>query len=167
MRSLLRAGRQRDPLPEEISFVQAVAPAANGPLALEQLTTAETRPGLAVLVPGASGLLGTLLVALAHRMGARVIAVTRGRRAAESLIGLGRRSALTPRTTTSGCGRRRSPAWVDVVVDNVAAKTLWKRYCRPWLAARASCSPAGPPARALRSRWTSSTSIGAGWRSPA
>ena len=64
-------------LPDDISMSQAAALAANGPIAHTQLEVAEVAAGTWVLVTGVTGALGSLLVALAHARGARVVGLSR------------------------------------------------------------------------------------------
>jgi len=116
-------------LPRGLRFEHAAAFAASGPLAWEELDTSRAQPGEWVFVPGASGSVGTFVVALAKRRGANVIAATRGRRAAGELAGLGA-DAVVDSAAADLADRLRevSPRGVDVVVDNVADAGLWRRY---------------------------------------
>lgn len=118
-----------EPIPDSMPFPVAAALAASGPLAHEQLTVANVGAGDWVAVPGASGAVGTILVALAARRGANVIALTRGRRAQSALMALGATAVLDtldPHLTDALMSA--SGAGVDVVVDNVALVNLWSRY---------------------------------------
>jgi NADPH:quinone reductase-like Zn-dependent oxidoreductase len=117
------------PLPEWASYAEGAALAANGPLALEELSVTNTQPGDWVLVPGASGSVGTLVVALAALKGARVIALTRGGRAASLLRTLGAEVVLdTDAPSLTADLLALTGHGVDVVVDNVALLGLWERY---------------------------------------
>jgi NADPH:quinone reductase-like Zn-dependent oxidoreductase len=116
-------------LPESVSFVLGAVLAANGPLAYEQLQIANVGPDDVVLVPGASGSVGTLLVALACRAGATVVALARARRADEQLRAVGADAVLDP--TRHDLADRLfeiSRRGVDVVIDNVASADLWTSY---------------------------------------
>jgi NADPH:quinone reductase-like Zn-dependent oxidoreductase len=117
------------PLPSCLSFAQAAVLAANGPLAHEQLELSGTEPGDVVLVPGANGSVGLLLVALAARRGARVISLTRGRRDVKILTKLGADVVLdaTERNLSETLLSYTSRG-VDAVLDNVASPELWNRY---------------------------------------
>ncbi|MCS7475884.1 zinc-binding alcohol dehydrogenase family protein [Umezawaea endophytica] len=116
-------------LPAATPFDHAAALAASGPLAWEELDVARVGSGDWVLVPGAAGSVGVLLVSLALRRGARVVAATRGRRAAGELLALGADAVVDTRDPDLA-DRLRSlaPRGVDVVVDNVTDPDLWRRY---------------------------------------
>jgi NADPH:quinone reductase-like Zn-dependent oxidoreductase len=116
-------------IPDALSFEQAAAWAASGPLALEELDEARAAAGEWVLVPGASGSVGLAVVALAALRGARVIALTRGRKAAAELLRVGAHAVLDSADPALG-GELLGLAGngVDVVIDNVADVELWKRY---------------------------------------
>ena len=119
-----------EPIPDSMSFEQAAALAANGPLAHAQLNAGHVGPGDWVAVPGASGSVGTLLVALAARRGAQVIALTRGRRAEGALRGLGATVVLDTSDPDLGAALldHTAGAGVNAVIDNVALVDLWERY---------------------------------------
>ncbi|HZO37574.1 MAG TPA: zinc-binding dehydrogenase [Solirubrobacteraceae bacterium] len=136
-------------LPDSVDFAQAAIFAANGPLASAQLAAGDVSAGTWVLVPGASGSLGTLLVALAARRGARVIATTRERRGAAALEELGAEVVLdTNDPELAGTLLKLTGRGVDVVVDNVALGTLWERYW-PAVARRARVVFAGRAANSF------------------
>ncbi|WP_430645095.1 NAD(P)-dependent alcohol dehydrogenase [Agromyces sp. GXS1127] len=67
--------------PANLSFEEAAAIVFGGHTALRYLDLVEIGPGSEVLVNGASGAVGTAVVQLAARRGARVTAVTSGRNA--------------------------------------------------------------------------------------
>lgn len=116
-------------IPDSMSFELAAALAASGPLAYEQIQVGQVGGGDWVAVPGASGAVGTLLVALAARRGANVIALTRGRRAESALLALGAKLVLD--TSDPGLGNallRHTGTGVNAVIDNVASADLWLRY---------------------------------------
>lgn len=117
-------------LPDEVSFVQGALLAANGPLADAELATARTAPGDWVLVPGASGAVGSLAVGLAVRRGARVIALSRSPAAAGPLEELGAELVLDTDRPDLGEVLRESTGGhgVDVVIDNLTLIDLWERY---------------------------------------
>ena len=118
-----------EPIPDSMSFEQAAALAASGPLASAQLTAAQVGPGDWVAIPGASGSVGTVLVALAARRGAKVIALTRGRRATAELHALGANVVLDTSDPELGAALlQHSGGGVNAVIDNVALVDLWKRY---------------------------------------
>ncbi|MGR0319732.1 NAD(P)-dependent alcohol dehydrogenase [Agromyces sp. ZXT2-3] len=67
--------------PTDLSFEEAAAVLFGGHTALRYLDLVDVGPGTEVLVNGASGAVGTAVVQLAARRGARVTAVTSGRNA--------------------------------------------------------------------------------------
>jgi len=67
--------------PANLSFEEAAAVVFGGHTALRYLDLVDVGPGTEVLVNGASGAVGTAVVQLAARRGARVTAVTSGRNA--------------------------------------------------------------------------------------
>ncbi|MFC9919588.1 NAD(P)-dependent alcohol dehydrogenase [Agromyces binzhouensis] len=67
--------------PANLSFEEAAAVLFGGHTALRYLELVDVGPGTEVLVNGASGAVGTAVVQLAARRGARVTAVTSGRNA--------------------------------------------------------------------------------------
>ena len=83
------------------------------------------RPGERVLVEAAAGGVGSLLVQLAKRAGATVIAAAGGARKLEFACALGADVAVDYRrpSWTSEVGAAISPAGVDVVFDGVAARS--------------------------------------------
>lgn len=67
-------------VPDEVSLTDAAALVHDGVTASKLLGTTALRPGEQVLVVGASGGMGTVLVQLAKAAGARVVGVARGER---------------------------------------------------------------------------------------
>jgi NADPH:quinone reductase-like Zn-dependent oxidoreductase len=117
-------------LPDDVSFEQAAALAANGGVATGQLDAARVDEGLFVAIPGANGAVGTVAIGLAARRNAHVIALTRDLSLAPMLESLGAETVVdaarpdlgeTLLELTGGEG-------VDVVVDNVAVVDLYQRY---------------------------------------
>jgi len=117
-------------LPAGLSFEHAAAYAASGPLAWAELDAGGLRAGECLFVPGASGSVGMLLISLARRRGAHIIAATRGRRAAGHLLALGAHAVVdSSDPDLAATLRKASPhGGVDVVVDNVADVQMWQRY---------------------------------------
>jgi D-arabinose 1-dehydrogenase-like Zn-dependent alcohol dehydrogenase len=116
-------------IPDDVSFEQAAAFAATGPLAYEQLRIGLAQADEWVLVPGASGSVGTMLVALATQIGAKVIALTRGRRATDLLGSLGAHHVLdTDDPKLSDSLLEVAPGGVHLVADNVGIPELFQRY---------------------------------------
>lgn len=115
-------------IPDDVSFASAVALAGNGPVAWAQLEAGDVTGGTWVVVPGASGGLGSTLTVLGVKRGARVIALAQyGFDAVESL---GPEAVLDAdredladalMEITDGHG-------ADVVVDNIFVAGLFERY---------------------------------------
>jgi NADPH:quinone reductase-like Zn-dependent oxidoreductase len=122
-------------LAEEVSFVQAAALAANGPVAAAQLSAGGVGAGDTVLVLGAGGSLGSMVAALAAFRGARVIGVDRLRAKPGCLQGLPLAATLDgddPGLTESIVSA--APGGIDCVVDNLGLGALFQAYM-PALAA--------------------------------
>ncbi|MFI6686289.1 zinc-binding dehydrogenase [Streptomyces sp. NPDC050485] len=66
------------PVPGGVGLREAAALVHDGVTALALLDNTALKPGETVLITGASGGMGTLLVQLAHALGARVVGVARG-----------------------------------------------------------------------------------------
>lgn len=77
------------PLPDEVSFPDAVAAVGTGRTALGIVELEPVRAGDVVLVPSAAGGVGWLLVQHARSVGATVVAAAGGAARAERLAGLG------------------------------------------------------------------------------
>jgi NADPH2:quinone reductase len=77
------------PVPDELSFPQAVALAHDGKTALAVFDRAAIQPGEWVLITAAGGGLGTLLIQFARAAGAHVIAAARGHAKLELATRLG------------------------------------------------------------------------------
>ncbi|WP_400994950.1 NAD(P)-dependent alcohol dehydrogenase [Agromyces sp. GXQ0307] len=107
--------------PANLSFEEAAAVVFGGHTALRYLDLVEIGPGSEVLVNGASGAVGTAVVQLAARRGARVTAVTSGRNAelvrslgAAHVIDHTREDFAAPASGASGAEAR-----YDVIVECV------------------------------------------------
>jgi NADPH2:quinone reductase len=75
----IRTGLDRlVPVPDDLDLREAAALAHDGVTAMGIIDTVGIRPGDRVLILGAAGGMGTLLVQLAHRLGARVVGTARG-----------------------------------------------------------------------------------------
>jgi NADPH:quinone reductase-like Zn-dependent oxidoreductase len=117
-------------LPDDVSFEQAAALAANGGVATGQLNAAGVDEGLYVAIPGANGAVGTVAIGLAARRGARVIALTRDLGLAPMLESLGAWKVVDASRPdlADELLRLTDGGGVDVVVDNIAVVDLFKRY---------------------------------------
>jgi NADPH2:quinone reductase len=109
------------PIPEEVAPADAAALLADGRTALALMDRAAIQPGAKVLVEGAAGGVGSLLVQLAKRAGAFVIAAAGGERKLELARSLGAdatvdygRASWTDEVAAAATGAR-----VDVVFDGV------------------------------------------------
>ncbi|MCP2342132.1 zinc-binding dehydrogenase [Actinomadura rupiterrae] len=75
---LVVAGDALIPVPDEVGLDQAASLIHDGVTGMRLMETAAIKPGERVLVVGATGGMGILLVQLAHAAGAQVIAAARG-----------------------------------------------------------------------------------------
>jgi NADPH:quinone reductase-like Zn-dependent oxidoreductase len=118
------------PVPDRVSFAQAAALAANGPVARAQLDAGGVTAGTSVLVLGASGALGSAVAALAGFRGARVIAAARLRARPEALADLPAAALVdTGRPDLAEAVLELTGGWgVDCVVDNLGVPALWDHY---------------------------------------
>ncbi|MBY8873631.1 zinc-binding dehydrogenase [Micromonospora sp. PLK6-60] len=98
-------------VPDGLALDQAVALLADGRTATMLVDAAAPRPGERVLVEAAAGGVGSLLVRLAARAGARVVAAAGGARKVALLPGLGAEVAVD----------YTAPDWTDRVRDAVGA----------------------------------------------
>ncbi|WP_328723128.1 zinc-binding dehydrogenase [Streptomyces sp. NBC_00247] len=111
-------------VPDEVSFVDAAALAHDGATAAELLDVTAVRPGEQVLIVGASGGMGTLLVQLAGAAGARVVGLARGQRKMDLVTELGADAVIDP-TGADWVDRAREAlgdAGADVVLDGVGGE---------------------------------------------
>jgi len=117
-------------LPDTVSYADGALLAYGGPLADAELKAARTVEGEWVLVPGASGAVGSLAVGLAVRKGARVIALTRSPDAHAPLKELGAEAVLDTDRPDLGEAilEQTHRHGVDVVIDNLTLIELWERY---------------------------------------
>jgi NADPH:quinone reductase-like Zn-dependent oxidoreductase len=124
------------PIPDGVSFAQAAALAANGPVARAQLDAGGVAAGSTVLVLGASGALGSAVVALARFRGAEVIATARLQARPDALTGMPVGAQVdTDRPDFAAAVLEITGGWgVDCVIDNLGLPALWNRY-QPALAA--------------------------------
>jgi NADPH:quinone reductase-like Zn-dependent oxidoreductase len=143
------------PIPDPLPVDAAVALLADGRTALALADAAAPQPGETVLVEAAAGGVGSLLVQLAKRAGARVVALACcGRRAATPAsawpAAASPRSRMRPGpgSPESASGRSALPR----APSSPAARSTWPpaAHCTR---SSASASPStGPPTRTPRSR---------------
>ncbi|MEV6811669.1 zinc-binding dehydrogenase [Micromonospora sp. NPDC051296] len=106
-------------VPDGLPLDQAVALLADGRTALMLFDAAGPGPGDRVLVEAAAGGVGSLLVQLAARSGARVVGLAGGTRKVALLPGLGARIAVDYREPDWVKRVRSAVGGVDVVFDGV------------------------------------------------
>jgi len=107
------------PVPDALSADQAVALLADGRTALALVAAASLQPGETVLVEAAAGGVGSLLVQLARRAGARVVALAGGPRKLTVARELGADLAVDYRQPGWAAIVRREAGPVDVAYDGV------------------------------------------------
>ncbi|MDX3537318.1 zinc-binding dehydrogenase [Streptomyces sp. MB09-01] len=111
-------------VPEEVSFTDAAALVHDGVTAARLLERTALRSGEQVLVLGASGGMGTVLVQLAKAAGARVVGVARGDRKTSLVRELGA-DAVVDAARPDWVDRAREAlggAAADVVLDGVGGE---------------------------------------------
>ncbi|WP_433314444.1 zinc-binding dehydrogenase [Micromonospora sp. CA-269861] len=106
-------------VPVGLALDDAVALLADGRTATMLIEAVGVRPGERVLVEAAAGGVGSLLVQLAVRAGARVIGVAGGRRKVDLLPGLGAELAVDYLLPEWAEQVRAAVGGVDVVLDGV------------------------------------------------
>ncbi|MFI6257521.1 zinc-binding dehydrogenase [Micromonospora zamorensis] len=106
-------------VPAGLALDEAVALLADGRTATMLIEAVGVQPGDRVLVEAAAGGVGSLLVQLASRAGARVIGVAGGPRKVELLTGLGADLAVDYRLPDWADRVRAATGGVDVVLDGV------------------------------------------------
>ncbi|MGW2817987.1 zinc-binding dehydrogenase [Streptomyces sp. NPDC001415] len=112
------------PVPGGVGLREAAALVHDGVTALALLENTALKPGETVLITGASGGMGTLLVQLAHGLGAKVVGVARGPEKTALVRELGADEAVD--ASDSGWGRRARVALgeggADLVLDGVGGR---------------------------------------------
>ncbi|MEV3990678.1 zinc-binding dehydrogenase [Streptomyces sp. NPDC049837] len=112
------------PIPDGLAFTDAAALVHDGVTATALLDATEPKPGDSVLIVGASGGMGTVLVQLAKAAGARVVGTARGERKAALVRELGA-DAVVDTTAPDWPERAREAVGVagaDVVLDGVGGQ---------------------------------------------
>jgi NADPH:quinone reductase-like Zn-dependent oxidoreductase len=115
-------------LPSDLSMVEAAALAATGPIALTQLLAGGVDGGTWTLVTGATGALGTALLALATELGGRVIGLSRRPEAIPSSLPLEARLDAADPDLGAALGLVTGGLGIEVAVDNVADGDTFARY---------------------------------------
>jgi len=109
-------------VPDELDFITAAVVGRHGPLAFTQLRDrAQVKPGEWVLVMGAAGGLGSVLVQAAKHLGAHVIAAAGSDERVAAAIRLGADEGINYRSQdlTAEARRITNGAGVNVVLDNI------------------------------------------------
>jgi NADPH:quinone reductase-like Zn-dependent oxidoreductase len=109
-------------VPETLDFITAAVVGRHGPLAFTQLRDrAQVKPGEWVLVMGAAGGLGSVLVQAAKYLGARVIAAAGSDERVAAAVQLGADAGINYRGQDLTVEARRitNGAGVNVVLDNI------------------------------------------------
>jgi len=114
-------------VPREVSSADAAAVIVNGVTARRMLADARVQPGDRVLVHGAGGGVGTLLVQLAQRLGARVIGTGRAAQRA-TIEALGASFVDYQNENVAERVRALAPAGVAAVFDHVGGASLKSSY---------------------------------------
>lgn len=118
-------------VPDEVSFTDAAALVHDGATAARLLDATAVQPGEQVLIMGASGGMGTVLVQLAKAAGARVVGVARGGRKT-ALVGQLGADAVIDATRPDWVDRAREAlggAGADVVMDGVGGEVGLAAFC--------------------------------------
>jgi len=109
-------------VPDELDFITAAVVGRHGPLAFTQLRDrAQVKPGEWVLVMGAAGGLGSVLVQAAKHLGAHVIAAAGSDERVAAAIRLGADEGINYRSQdlTAEARRITNGVGVNVVLDNI------------------------------------------------
>jgi NADPH:quinone reductase-like Zn-dependent oxidoreductase len=113
-----------------MTFAEAAALAANGPLAWLELELGGVGPGTPVLIPGASGGVGSTLVALASRRGAHVVALARNRTSHEAIRSLGAAAVLDSerKDLADAIWDATDDKGIEVALDNLTLPDTFAEY---------------------------------------
>lgn len=115
-------------IPAGLSMAEAAALAATGPIALAQLAAGVVVGGTEILVTGVTGALGSMLAALAGRLGARVVGLSRRPDAIPEELPLAARLDATREDLADALLECTSGAGIGVAVDNVADARTFAGY---------------------------------------
>ena len=116
------------PIPDELSFAEAAALAADGAIAFHQLQTAGEIAGEQVLVTGATGALGTTLCALGPALGGEVIGLARRPEAIPAELDLVARLDADDPELSERLLELSGGAGIPAAIDNVANPDAFSRY---------------------------------------
>ncbi len=114
-------------IPDDLSYQEAAALAADGSIAFTQLEVAGVGAGTELLVTGVTGALGSTLAALAGRLGAHVIGISRRPEAIPAGLELTALDATDPGLTEALLAASGG-AGLAAVVDNVANPDAFAAY---------------------------------------
>jgi NADPH2:quinone reductase len=107
------------PVPDAVDLTSAAALANDGATAMDLFEAAGVRPGQWVLIVGATGGMGALLLQLAREAGARVIAAARGDRKLALARELGAETVVDYSTPNWTDQVRAATGGADIVLDGV------------------------------------------------
>jgi L-gulonate 5-dehydrogenase len=116
------------PIPADLSFSEAAAMAADGPIAFTQLEVAGAGEDTPLLVTGVTGALGSTLVALADRLGARVLGISRRPAEIPPALPLAARLDAGDPELTAALGEASGGAGIAAAIDNVANPGVFEQY---------------------------------------
>lgn len=115
-------------IPDDVSLADAAAMAATGPIALTQLLTAQVGAGTSVLITGATGALGTMLMVLAAARGAHVFALSRRPDHIPASVVTAARFRVGEPGLAQAIGQATAGSGVEAVIDNVAHGQTFADY---------------------------------------
>jgi L-gulonate 5-dehydrogenase len=115
-------------VPDDVPLADAAAMAATGPIALTQLLAARVGVGTPVLVTGASGALGTMLIVLASARGAQVLALSRRPERIPAAVAPAARLRAGQPGLAEAIGRATAGPGIEAVIDNVADGQTFAGY---------------------------------------
>ncbi len=115
-------------IPDDVSLADAAAMAATGPIALAQLLTAEVGAGTRVLITGATGALGTMLIVLAAARGAHVLALSRRPERIPAGVVPAARFRVGEPGLADAISQATAGSGVEAVIDNIAHGATFASY---------------------------------------
>ena len=115
-------------IPDNISMPEAAALAATGPIAYKQLEVAEVHEGAPIVVTGATGALGSVLLTLAGLRGARGIALSRRPLEIPAVLPTAARLDCSDPDLGNAILRATEGRGAHAAIDNVADPEVFLRY---------------------------------------
>lgn len=117
-----------NPIPDAMTMVEAAALAATGPIAYTQLRLGQVQENTWTVVTGATGALGSVLLALATHLGARVVALSRRPSAIPEEIAVRGRLDVAAHDLTTTLLRVTDGIGIETAIDNVAQPDVFAKY---------------------------------------